>query len=206
MPTALDLAKKMLTAAGRGVELLLTGQSSFALITSDFAASERIADLVQAKRVMAEAQSLLSSRFDIRLAWPVLLELFNQDDWTPGAFYRILHGTLGYYQQQTLGEVSAHAIHVTLGLPRARFKSIVAHEITHAWERETGLLKSDRALREGFARWIEYQVLLAEGERDQAERLPQISTFRRGRAIRTLLEIERKSGPGAVLEYVRSVP
>ena len=88
---------------------------------------------------------------------------------------------------------------------KGRFKAIVAHELAHAWEREQEILTSDRGLREGFARWIEYKVLQSEGLHAEAARVAGIRTWRYGRGVRTLLAVERKQGEGGVLEFIRGV-
>ena len=205
MASMSDFLKKVATAAGRGIEFLLTGQTSFAIITSEFQDFERVTDLVKARRVLQEARTALETRFGIIVSRPVLLDLFDESGWSKAGVYRMLHGTLGHYQQQALGDTWAHGIRVVKGLPRGRFKAIVAHEMVHAWERESEILKTDRALREGFARWVEYKVLQSEGLHAEAARVARIRTWRYGRGIRTLLAVEKRCGEQGVLDFVRRV-
>ena len=193
----------MLTAAGRGLEFLLTGQAGFSIITSDFHDADVITDLVQARRVLLEARTLLESRFGIVVQRPILLDMFEESDWSRAGLQRMWQGTLGHYQPQPLGEKWVHGIRVIKGLVRPRFKAIVAHELAHAWEREAHVLSSDRGLREGFARWVEYKVLQGEGLHAEARRIVGIRTWRYGRGVRTLLAIERERGEKGVLEHVR---
>lgn len=200
-----DFLKRVATFAGRSLEFALTGQSDYAVITSEMAEFKMVTDIVKAKRVLAEAQATLARDFGIRLKDPVLLELYSGKDWSSASLRYVMHGAVGSYQPSPLGEKSSHVIHVLSGLPRGRFKAVVAHEMVHAYERETGILESDRGLREGFARWVEYKVLLAENEKQEAQKVLRLRRWRSGRSVHHLLDMERKGGAAAVMQYLHSV-
>jgi len=202
MASALALLRRVVERAGRAVEYALTGQSDFAVLTSETRDYTHVTDLVKGKRILDEARRMLERDFAIRVQAPLLLELIPEHE----ARSARSHDTLGYYKPHALGEHGTHTVFVQKGLARARFKAIAAHEIVHAYEREANILSSQRALREGFARWVEYKVLMAEGQTAEAKRLQQIRNWRFGRSIRTLLEVEKERGVSGVLAYVRSIP
>src|SRR5512145_2632067 len=58
--------------------------------------------------------------------------------------------TLGLYRRQG----RARVIFMLYGLPRLLFRTVVAHEYTHAWQSEKCPLLDDDDLREGFAEWV----------------------------------------------------
>ena len=95
---------------------MLTGQTSYAIITSEFQDFDRVTDVVKARRVLKEARTLLQTRFGMVLLRPVLLDLYEESGWSKAGLYRVLQGTLGRYRQQPLGESWAHGIHVVRGV------------------------------------------------------------------------------------------
>jgi hypothetical protein len=202
-----DGLKSLATKAGRAIEYALTGQSDFAVITSEFKGFSAVGDITKAKIVLDEARQFLRKEFSIQLRAPVIIEIFNEDEVTLAALQRRMkmHHTVGYYKPEALGDKSAHTVYVQKGLSRPRFKAVAAHEMVHAFEREAGLLRSHYSLREGFARWVEYKVLLSEGEHAEAEKLMRLRSWRTGKGIKLLLEVEKEKGVRGVLDYVRSL-
>lgn len=198
--------KRLATFAGRTLEFALTGQSEYTVITSELADFRTVTDLPKAKRVMAETRVWLAQAYRIQVREPVLLELFSGKDWTPASLRYVMRGAVGIYQPHLLGDARSHNIHVLQGLPRGRFKAILAHELVHAYEAEAGILTTHRSLREGFARWVEYHALLEEGETREAKRLLGFRRWSAGRGIHDLLEIEKRGGVEAVLSHVRNIP
>ena len=88
------------------------------------------------------------------------------------------------------------------GLPRLLLLQVAAHELAHAWQMESAPLLRDPVLREGFAEWVAYRVLIALGEGEAAERmLAREDTY--GQGVRRLLEIERQVGVRGVIEWCR---
>ena len=201
-----EFIKRVATFAGRSLEFALTGQSEYAVITSELADFHTVTDLPKAKRMLVETRGQLARAFQIEVREPVLLELFSGKDWTPASLRYVMRGAVGSYQPHLLGNSRSHTIHVLQGLPRGRFKAIVAHELVHAYQAEAGFLTSSRSLREGFARWVEYHVLLDEGDASEAKRLLGFRRWSAGRGIHALLDIEREGGIDAVLAHVRRVP
>lgn len=196
----------VLERAGRMLEYALTGQSDFAVVTREGRPAARVTDRVRGKRLLEEARRQIGADFGIRIRDPIILELFTDADWRSVARGHLQHATLGWYKPHRMGEADTHTVYVQSGLARARFKAIAAHELVHAYEREAGLLNTNGALREGFARWVEYKVLVGEGAADEARRLLRIRNWRFGRAVRDLLDLEKERGVAAVLEFVRAVP
>lgn len=201
-----EFLKRLVTFAGRSLEFALTGQSEYAVLTSDQADFQCVTDIVKGKRVLTEARSLLADDFHIRIREPVLLELFSTKYWSPASLRYVMRGAVGSYQPHPMGRYNTHSIHVLNGLKRSRFKAIVAHEMVHAYEREARILATNRSLREGFARWIEYKVLQREGEQRECQKLLRLRKWSSGRSIHELLAVERRGGVKAVLEYVHRIP
>lgn len=192
--------KKIIERLGRTLEMALTGQSHFSIVTSEFKDAEQIEDRVQARRVLEEARRVLRTDFGIEVSEPVVVELISEAEESK------LNHRVGCYLPRALGEARIHTVYVRRGLERVRCKAILAHELAHAWERERDILKSEPVLREGFARWVEYKVLVADGAHAEARRLLGIRSWRFGRGLKVLRDLEREKGVRGVLEYVRSIP
>ncbi len=79
----------------------------------------------------------------------------------------------------------------------------LAHEYTHAWQSRHAV-QQDRALKEGFANWVEYHYLISIGEPGRAASLTQSSDPDYGASLQRLLELERKSGKAAVIKLGRT--
>ncbi len=93
-------------------------------------------------------------------------------------------------------------IYAAVGLPRLLLLQVAAHELAHAWQMESAPLLRDPLLREGFAEWVAYHVLLAVGEQDAAERIVAREDLY-GQGARLLLGIEEEGGPRGVIEWTR---
>lgn len=79
----------------------------------------------------------------------------------------------------------------------------LAHEFTHAWQSRHAV-SQDRALKEGFARWVEYHYLLSIGETSRAYALTTVRDPDYGDSLRQLLEIEKRQGKAAVIKLGRT--
>lgn len=185
------------------IEFALTGQSEYQILSSKFADVEVIRDEVSGRMLLAEVREFLWNNFGIRVNSPVVLNLVR-----PGQIeYPLFQasGSLGKYRMYHLGEERAHLIFVVSGLKKLRFSGIVAHEYTHAFEREKGLLQHDWILREGLARWAEYKIMLESGAAKEAEKVLKIKHWMYGRGIRRILELEKVMGARQMLEYLERI-
>lgn len=187
----------------RAIERACFGQSQFVMTTSEFSQASTIDNSVQAKMAMEDVRRQLSSEFQIQLKWPVLLELKTPParGWK-STFYNP-EGNLARHQVVQLKAGSAHQVLIRPGLPRVRFKSLLAHEFVHAFQHEANFLSQNRSLREGMARWVEYHFLKGGAE---AERLLRLKHYTFGRSIETILAYESKSGRLDTLKWLRSNP
>lgn len=104
----------------------------------------------------------------------------------------------GYYQPY-----DPETIWIVSGQSRNRTMADMAHELAHAWQ-STNAPSQDRKLKEGFAMWCEYHVLLMVGETAEASSLLKIDDPDYGDGLRLFLDLERKSGAPAVVEYERT--
>lgn len=127
---------------------------------------------------------------------PTLLRLAAEGGLTPGENEH----TLGLYHRYGL----LRAIYVLYGLPRLLLRTVIAHELAHAWQGENAPLLKDPLWREGFAEWVAYQHLRDLGASKAAERMLKTEhPYRPG--LERCLEVERQAGIAGVLEYIRRI-
>lgn len=192
---------QVFTEMGRAIEKACFGHSGFKLTTSEFSTAASIDNGVQAKMALAEVRQRLAQEFNIELAWPILLELKvpPANGWKAMVYNP--EGNLARHQVVDFRGSSAHQMWVKPGLTRVRFKSLVAHELVHAFQREAGFLTENLSLREGMARWVEFHFLKGSAE---ADRLLKLKHYTFGRSIESILEFESRSGRQATLQWLRS--
>lgn len=201
----MQVVERVLTLLGQTVERALTGHSEFRFTTSEFQETACVGDHIQARMVMREVQAELASTFGMRLSEPVLLDLGRPPALGWKATVVGAGGHIGRYTPGWLGERRIHRIVIVPGLPRPRFRGVVAHELVHAWQAERGILRRSRGLREGMARWVEYHVLLRTGWDKEARRLLKLRRFFVGRSWRDILKHEEKYGREATLRWLRAL-
>ena len=108
---------------------------------------------------------------------------------------------LGYF-------VQAHGtatIYVEEYLPRGLLLGTLAHELAHAWQTEQMLHLKDARVREGFAEWVAYRVLVARGLTALAERATRRDDVY-GRGLRHFLNIENRFGFAGVIQHAKGLP
>ncbi len=111
------------------------------------------------------------------------------------------HHVLGYF-------VQAHGvstIYVEACLPRGLLLGTLAHELAHAWQTEQSLHLKDDMVREGFAEWVAYRVLVARGLATLAERATRRDDVY-GRGLRHFLNIENRFGYAGVVKRAKGQP
>lgn len=111
------------------------------------------------------------------------------------------HHVLGYYVQAN----GASTVYVEAFLPRELLLGTLAHELAHAWQTEQGLHLHDALLREGFAEWVAYRVLVARGLSSLAERATRRDDVY-GRGLRHFLNIESRLGFAGVMKRAKGLP
>lgn len=191
---------------GRALEMLLTGQSDFHIITSEFVSAEQITNLVQAQLALKETRQLLHSEFGIKITRPVLLRLEKPQthSWKESLTANLRH--VGNYRSRWLRDELTHEITIIPGLERHKFMAVASHELTHAFQCEGSLLKNSKSLKEGMSRWIEYHILLSFGLKTEAKKLKTIQRFLLGRSLNTILEYELEHGRRLTLKWLISLP
>lgn len=105
-----------------------------------------------------------------------------------------VHHILGFYVQAN----GRSTVYAEMGLPRALLLGTLAHELGHAWQAERVPALRDPLRCEGFAEWVAYRVLVAQGQEAIAARAPQRDDVY-GHGLRYFLEIERGRGIPGVL-------
>lgn len=94
-------------------------------------------------------------------------------------------------------------IWVVSGLSAARTLGVMAHEMTHCWQSDNAPLQ-DRKLKEGFAQWVQYHVLLNEGYTSAAYLLTRSGDDDYLGGLLALLEVEKQRGVKRVIELART--
>lgn len=94
-------------------------------------------------------------------------------------------------------------IWVVSGLSAARTLGVMAHEMTHCWQSDNAPLQ-DRKLKEGFARWVQYHVLLNEGYTSAAYALTRFGDDDYLGGLLALLAVEQQKGVKGVIELART--
>lgn len=94
------------------------------------------------------------------------------------------------------------AIYIEFGLPQILMIQVLAHELAHAWQGENCPLLRDPLVREGFAEWVAYRVLLAMGAVKKAVLMEQRMDLY-GQGLQLMLALERQEGVGAVFQACR---
>ena len=188
----------------RSLEFAITGQSNFQIrLGSATKNSQPVDDLSQANIALDEVRTKLRSLFSFDFSWPILVELKQPPakGWR-GGFYNP-EGNLGRYTLLDLKGFPTHQIQLMPGLARLRFCALLAHELTHAYQREKNILTSNHALREGMARWVEWHFLKL-CKAPEAEKLLKLRLYTFGRSIDTLIELEKKQGRPRTVEWLMS--
>jgi len=190
----------------RQIEFLFTGQADYMIYPDKISENDRIEDHIKAKKLQSEVEEYLTEKFNLKLEQPVFLEFYSGEQLSIKGLLMELSGTQGGYHFEKFGASGQfHTIFMRKGLPRNKFKSILAHEVAHAFLREKTLVPTDRYLREGFARWIEYKILLDMGETEEAEKLKNIKNWKHGKAIEKVLKLEAKVGVKGVMDVFRRI-
>lgn len=190
----------MLSSVGRFLEYKLTGQSDFRLMVP-FEGVRTVNTDLEGRLQLDEVRVQLWREFSIKTRWPVLLEVKKPPPagWKNGFYHS--EGNLGRYQLNKLGSESSHQIAIRPNLATPMFRAILAHEMVHAYQTEKSLLRENRALREGMARWVEYHFLLKDHPK-QADKLLKMKHFTFGKAINTVLEYEKQHGREKTFQWL----
>ncbi|MGM9992269.1 MAG: hypothetical protein ACI376_05400 [Candidatus Bruticola sp.] len=193
---------KILNYIGRYIEFLLTGQSDFKIRTSEFEKAEIINNEVQAKMAMQEVKDYLKKEFSISLAYPIVIKLGQPKTWTWKWRMTANFNHIGNYCCQHMGLVSTHMITIIPGLERTKFKSVLCHELTHAFQAEHEMLRNFKGYKEGMARWVEYHFLIDNHLEAEAAKLNNIGMVLLGNMLNKILLYENKYGRMAACRWL----
>jgi hypothetical protein len=112
---------------------------------------------------------------------------------------------LGYFEPRTNHGVVTHRISLMLGLPRADFKSVIAHEFSHAWAYDNVPASRKESLgqdaQEGFCELVAYLLMGSERETEEQKSIMR-NRYTRGQ-IDLFVEAERRFGFNDVLDWMR---
>ncbi len=196
---------KFLNCLGRYIEFLLTGQSDFKITTSEFEKAEVIDNEVQAKIALQEVRLYLRKTFSISLVDPVVIKLGQPNTWAWKLRLTSGFNHIGNYCYTQMGESSAHLITIIPGLERTKFKSVLCHELTHAFQAEHEMLRNFRGYKEGMARWVEYHFLLDNQKEAEAKKIKGIDLVLLGNMLNKILLYEKEHGRTATCRWLASM-
>lgn len=145
------------------------------------------------------ALRLIGEQFGITIKLPIKCTLkkikeIDRDSSLPG-------GASGLYQFQN----GTHVIYVEEDLTEDTTIGILAHELTHAWQEENAPPAQDQLVKEGFARWIQYNTLYRIGAYNEANILKDYPDPIYGVGLKKVFEIEDKIGKKNVLDHMRTL-
>ncbi len=196
--------KRFIVVIVRIFERALTGQSDFQFYSSEIADFDAVTDLLHAKMLRREVENYLNKTFGITIQKPVVLELYSGASFDLRGIIMELNGNLGRYHYDRLkNREMIHLVYLKKGLPRERFKAVLAHEMIHAFCREQDIMPTDRYGREGLARWVEHRILKDMGQKAEARKIEKIRTWKYGRAVQNMFALEKKVGTSGVVEYLK---
>jgi len=203
---AYKVLKKGVILIGRGIEYVFTGQSDYKLYSNKGVVFDAVTDRFKAKLVAEEVKEIMKEHFGISLKRPVIMNLFTGDEFKLKGVCRENRGVKGQYHYEMLGKGGmAHMIYIREGLENREFRAILAHEMSHAFLREEHLMGCHRYLREGFARWIEYKILIYMGLDEEAEKIRNLKTYRYGKAVEKIFRLEKKVGAKKAMEILTRI-
>lgn len=104
----------------------------------------------------------------------------------------------GFYQPY-----NPEQILILSGLSPEECAATMIHEYTHAWQSRNSP-SQDRALKEGFASWVEYHYLKSIRRGALAQRLTRKSDPDYGASLVQLLEMEKKIGSKGIVNFAKT--
>jgi hypothetical protein len=130
-----------------------------------------------------------------------LLELFK----VPGNDYSCPN-VLGYISSKTnrAGKIR-HKMSLLGALPRAEFKAVCAHELTHAWQAENVPLRRKKTLGhdacEGFCELVAYKFMESQSETDEMKAIRR-NVYTRGQ-IDLFIDADQRFGFDQVVDWMK---
>ena len=111
----------------------------------------------------------------------------------------------GFCSSAKLGPLYKHDIYVTSGLDAETLKSVLAHELSHAWQFENNSQSKRCASRfkEGFAEWCSYKLMGHYGYKRIQERMLHNQALDYSEGLKMYLRCEKRFGLSYVLKMAR---
>jgi hypothetical protein len=163
-----------------------------------------IYDSARAGELYGRAMDVMARELGLQLSLPPSLHLVDRDQMlallTQSRDEDTSHPELVFGLFVRRGR--KRAIYVEYGLPQILMIEVLAHELAHAWQGENCPLLRDALVREGFAEWVAYRVLIALGAVKKAALMEQRADLY-GQGLRLMLAQEKQFGPANVLRICR---
>lgn len=164
-----------------------------------------LADPTEAEAVFEQVRHILDDVLGMRLAVRPRLALVDHTRLVELA--RLPAAETGHDSEKALGLFMRAGrkrfVYLQENLPRILFIQVAAHEFAHAWQGENCPSMSDPLLREGFAEWAAYRVLLAfDAKKKAAQMLARRDLY--GQGLQRVVEIEQQRGVAGLLQYCRT--
>lgn len=93
-------------------------------------------------------------------------------------------------------------IYLLYGLREKDLISVIAHELSHAWQAENCPKDILLENQEGFAQWVAYKALKAFGHDDFANLMTEGDNIY-ARGLTRMLRLEANGGPKAVFDFIK---
>ncbi len=149
--------------------------------------------------LITKTKNILAADFNIFLRLPIKIMLLTGSQMEE---YQKQKGIeIGLYSWGKDG----HEIRLLAGMNEDDLTATLAHEMTHAWQRENCTPAQGIVIQEGFARWVEYKVLDKIGAYIQANNVKESThpTYRPG--FIKMCEWEDEVGAKSLVQKIRKV-
>lgn len=156
----------------------------------------------QIHEILAEVLANLRNHFGIVLQDPVDIHLVNPQ--TMDKLFANSPYTGAEEGLYTGIKDGYHQVYIMKGWNRDKTEAITAHELTHAWQQENGLMAyQTRPVIEGLAMWVQYKYYQLIGAYQKANDMRNDTADPvYGVGLHALLDLEQRVGPDHVLQAI----
>lgn len=199
----IKIIKNLFTKFVRACDYIISGRKEFSITTDGFDEDRYpfIDNLNVGNKILKIINEYISDNYAIVVINPVVLEMVKTKE-KDFLNFTWKEENLGKYHSQKMINEKYHMIYITSGLPINRFKSIVAHELMHAFLYEQKLFLDNQPSREAMARWIEYKILKDLHSQKDIKHIMKIRTLDHGSGFKEILKMEKRAGKKPLVRFL----